>query len=528
MTPVERLAGAAMARLAAAGADLMFGVPGGGPNLIMIDKGAEVGMGFVLTHGESAACIAAGVYGKLTGAPGVAGVTRGPGVTSAANGVAQATLDRFPLVLLSDSVPSADRERAVHQRLDHRTMMGPLTKWTGALGSAHPAEVIDGACRIAVAAPAGAVHLDFDPTAPGERPPDLPRPHRLDPGALRAAQELAAKARRPVFLVGPGAANHAGVVRSLVEDLRIPALVTYQAKGVIPDRSPSYGGLFTNAASERELVGSADLIVAVELDPVEPLVGDWPYRAPVLAINSRPLTDYYYPVEVEVTGPIEAALDTLRGSLAPTWPAGAGPAANARVLEALRTSGPGFTPFELMEAVSERLGPADPIVTVDAGAHFLVIMPFWPVRRPLDLLISNGLATMGFALPAAIGAALARPERPVLCLVGDGGLGMTLAELETVARLELDITVVVFNDSTLSLIDIKRDSARPEGVDPVRYAPVDFAAAARAMGMDGHQASGHDEVRRALDGGSGPRLIDARIDPGVYAHVISTARGQRS
>ena len=148
------------------------------------------------------------------------------------------------------------------------------------------------------------------------------------------------------------------------------------------------------------------------------------------------------------------------------------------------------------------------------------------MRRPLDLLISNGLATMGFALPAAIGAALARPDRPVLCLTGDGGLGMTLAELETVARLNLDITVVVFNDSALSLIEIKQAGpGRPDGVNPYRYGPTDFATAAEAMGIDGHVADRPDHVRRALGAGRGPKVIDARIDPDVYRHVIMTARG---
>ena len=162
-----------MSRLAAAGADLMFGVPGGGPNIGMIEAGAGAGIRFVLTHGETAACIAAGAYGKLTGSPGVVGVTRGPGVTSSANGMAQATLDRFPLILLSDAVPAAEWGWAAHQRLDQQRMMAPLTKWTGALGSEEPSRVTERAARLAV-------------TAPGRlRPPGL-RSHRSRRPASRS------------------------------------------------------------------------------------------------------------------------------------------------------------------------------------------------------------------------------------------------------------------------------------------------------------------------------------------------------
>lgn len=514
-----------MAELASAGADLIFGVPGGGSNIDMIERGAEAGMRFVLTHDESAACMAAGAYGKLAGVPGVAVVTRGPGVTSAANGVAQATLDRFPLVLLSDTVPSADRDRIGHQKIDQNRTMAPLTKWSGRLGFTNPAEVVGRAAGIAVEPPAGAVHLDFDPTHPGDQPPvSIPFPD-VDEEGLAKARRLVARSRRPIFLVGAGAAPFAGEVRSLVEEAGIPALVTYQAKGLIPSDSPSYGGLFTNSLAERPLVSSADLIVAVEMDPVEPMPGAWPFRSPVLALSSRPITDHYYPATVEINGPIVSILARLREDLATAWPPGAGPAEDARFVESLEAGGTGFSPVALVRTLIEA-GPGDPIVTVDSGAHFLAIMPVWPAYRPLDLLISNGLATMGFALPAAIGAALARPDRPVLCLVGDGGMGMTLAELETVARLGLDITVVVFNDSVLSLIEIKRDPSSPMGAGLVRYGPTDFAMAAHAMGLPGHPATEAGHVVEALTKGSGPRLIDARIDPEFYPHAMRVTRGR--
>ena len=165
------------------------------------------------------------------------------------------------------------------------------------------------------------------------------------------------------------------------------------------------------------------------------------------------------PIAVEVLGPLPVMLDRVVGASVSGWPAGSGAAALAHARAALAATSTGnFGPLELATAVAAA-APAQAIATVDAGAHFLAVMPFWPAA-PLRVLISNGLATMGFAVPAAIGAALARPGLPVVCMVGDGGLAMTLAELETMARLQLPVTVVVFDDAALSLIEVKQKRAR--------------------------------------------------------------------
>ncbi len=181
-------------------------------------------------------------------------------------------------------------------------------------------------------------------------------------------------------------------------------------------------------------------------------------------------------------------------------------------------------PVDLVKAVAE-CAPETLTTTVDAGAHFLAIMPFWSVTEPNRLLISNGLATMGYSVPAAIGAALARPGEPVLSFVGDGGLGMVLAELETISRLNLPITVVVFNDAALSLIEIKQ-TENHGGKDVVGYAFTDFAVVAGAMGLESAVVHTTEEVKAALGSEwSRPRLLDARIDPSPYKHLIGVTRG---
>lgn len=367
-------------------------------------------------------------------------------------------------------------------------------------------------------------------------------------------------ARRPVLVVGMEAAalpDGPEVVAALAAALGCPVLTTYQAVGVVPTEGPANAGLFTNGALEAPVLAAADLIVTVGLDLVEPIPAPWPYPAPVVRLSAVAQADDYLPAAVDVVGGLAASLQGLVDGLpaaapAADWPAGAAAGFRDTARQVLRAdpgagtdatepgahaepapprgadggAGP-LGPVELVETVA-RHAPPGLTVTVDAGAHFLAVLPLWPVDGPHRLLISNGLATMGFALPAAIGAALARPGQPVLALTGDGGLSMVLGELETVARLDLPVTVIVFNDAALSLIEIKQ---RPHhgGPGAVRYRPTDFAAIARASGLDAVTVTTPGELAAAVadpDGWQrGPRLVDARVDPGPYRHLIAATRG---
>ncbi|MDT7706863.1 MAG: acetolactate synthase large subunit [Pseudonocardiales bacterium] len=526
-TTSRALADALAEGLRDAGVERIFGVPGGGPNLDMIGAAAERGIDFVLTHGETAACIAASTYGRLTGTPGTAVVTRGPGLTSAANGLAQATLDRAPLLLISDTVTATSADRTAHQRLDQVAAAAPLTKWSGTLGHANPKDVVTAAARLALDAPAGAVHLAFDPTAGGVAPPGPPARAAADPQNTATARKLVAAARHPVVVVGVDAGSAAAAVRQALAGLDCPILVTYEAKGVVPESWPSFAGLFTGAALERPLLERADLVLGVGVDPVEPMPGPWPGDAPVVLVHSHPVETAYFGAPLLLVGPYATLLPELVGVAAPEWPSGTGSAGNTVNLDRLGEypSPPdgALTPLDVVRTARRSLG--DILLTVDAGAHMLVTMPVWATDGPDPVLISNGLATMGFALPAAIGAALARPGRRVACLVGDGGLGMAMAEIETLARLALDVTVVVFNDTALTLIALKQRDAQG-GRSAVTYQATDFAAVAVAMGVPGVVADSVDGLRRALESPArGPLVVDARIDPGSYRHVIRTIRG---
>ena len=519
----RELARALAQGLHAAGVQKIFGMPGGGPNLDMIGCAGELGLEFVLAHGETAACLMAASYGRLTGTPGVAVVTRGPGFTSAVNGLAQATLDRFPLLLISDAVSRASADRVSHQRLDQVSVAGPVTKWSGVLGTDDPVAVVRSAARLATAAPAGAVHLAFDPTSAGSPAPAVSEPAATDPAVLAAACDLLASARRPVVVVGLDAARHPAQVRAALEGFDAPVLVTYEAKSTVPESWTTYAGLFTGATIERAVLDQADLVLGVGLDPVEPMPGPWSYAAPVVLLSSAPVEPAYFGNPLALVGSYSEHLPALLAACHPQWEPGAGRAAHRAGVARLEVAVPGLSPHDVVRTTRQVF--ADAHLTVDAGAHMLVAMPLWETDDAGSVLISNGLATMGFSLPAAIAAALAQPGRRVVCFVGDGGLGMVLAELETLARLRLDVTVVVFNDATLTLIELKQGEGQG-GRLAVGYGAVDFAAVARAMGIPATVAQDVDGLRAALEPSSaGPRLVDARIDPSGYPHVIRETRG---
>ena len=510
----------------ARGADIVFGFPGGGPNLEVVGAAVGAGLKFVLTHGETTACMMAGTYGLLTGRPGLAIATRGPGAACAVNGAAQATLDRFPLLVVTDCVPSAHRDEFGHQRFDQQQLFTPVTKWSGRLAQTpRAADVVRDALDLAAARPAGAVHMDYDPTGTEMEVPSAATVPPSSDDVIETAEQMIRNASRPVAIVGLGAIDDAPAVRAALERLGCPVLTTYQAIGLLPEGHPQQAGLFTSGRIESSLLFEADLVVAVGFDQVEPMPTSWRYDVPVVSISEVAACATLMPISVEVIGELGTLLERTITTRCSGWQpeAGAHALADARAALAATATG-GFGPLELVEAIVDAV-PQGTIATVDAGAHFLAIMPFWPAVVSLQLLIFNGLATMGFAVPAAIAAALARPETPVVCMVGDGGLAMTLAELETIARLRLPITVVVFDDAALSLIEVKQKPGQG-GTGAVRFGPVDYAQVAAAMGLSSTVVTSTSEAAKVFAGGwDAPRLVDARIDPATYARLIEVTRG---
>lgn len=547
-SPLPRMASDLADALRQAGARLMFGVPGGGANLDVVGAAEAAGLRFVLTHTETAAAISAGVAAELTGSPSSVVVTRGPGAASVVNGAAQALLDRQPILVVTDCVTAADRQRVSHQRIDQQAMLAPATKHSLVLGPEDTRPAADVALQLATRGRPGPIHLDVDPTAGRWAPLPVPSPGaRNDAPAMDAARAALRRSRRPVFVAGVGLVGGVDrprlgrptardVLRRVVEDENVPVLTTYKGRGLVPDSSPNLAGVATGATIEAPVLEAADLIVGIGLDPVELIPGAWPYDAPVLLLGSWKVDDSSFfgdRVVAEVFGDLAAILGELAGEITTDRPEATGrehrEAADQRLLAAVPASPVGLTPQQVV-TVARRVAPAGTIATVDAGAHMLVAVPLWAVEEPGELLISSGLATMGFALPAAVAAALVRPGRHVICFTGDGGLGMALAELETVARLGLKVVVVVFNDATLSLIAIKQRPEGHGGQNAVQYASTDFAAIAAGCGLVSSRIADVGSYERGLEAAlasDGPTLLDVAVDPSGYPAVIDAIRGAR-
>ncbi|WP_439598942.1 thiamine pyrophosphate-binding protein [Falsiroseomonas sp.] len=529
----QTVAEALLAALAQRGTKRIWGVPGGGSSLDVIAAAPRFGIDFILARQEANAAMMALADAELTGAPGVVMTTKGPGVSNAANGLACAMLERAPLLLLSDGFTAAQLAYVTHQVFDQQAATAAIAKGYARAEGEAPAEEIGALLDLALAAPRGAVHLDLTGAAARRSAPPAARramAAEAAPGFGDAAA-LLAKARRPVILAGLEAAEEttAAALRRLAEALGCPVLVTYKAKGVMPDAHPLYAGLFTGGTLESPCVGRADLILQVGLDPVELILQPWRYAAPILDLALRPHPVRYAQPAAALHGDLAASL----ASLAPRpseWTAAEIAALRGEALAALEWRGQGgVSPPDIVRLAQQEARAAGraPRVAVDAGAHMFSATAFWQCAAPRDLLISNGLASMGFALPAGIAAALHDPARGAIAFTGDGGLMMCLGELATAAQTGARLVTIVFNDSALSLIDIKQQQRQlaPAGV---AFAPADFARVAEGFGLRGFRADTPESYRDALRAAlalDGPSLIDVQVNPAGYPAQLQAMRG---
>jgi len=507
----------------------MFGIPGGGSSLEIIDAGAKAGIDFVLTQTETAAALMAAVTAELSGVPSVVLTGVGPGAASAANGIAYAALEKAPVVLLTDCGESG---ASLHQAFDQQALYRPLVKG-GCRLTPDNADEFEALLDTALEPPFGPVHIDLSagdagrqitPPAPASQTGDRPLV-----GDVSAARDLLERSKKPVILAGLDARSDGGAraLRQLVDGLAAPVLCTYKAKGVFPDNDPFLIGMFTGAAAEAASVGEADLIIFYGLDPVEIIPGPWRYTAPVLELANVP--HHRQPVVPALTlyGPPGNTIAALDGAMhASEWNSEEIAGLKQRMMQDLSLSGGPITAETATRAV-QRAAPSGTRLTMDAGAHMFAAMAFWQASAPFGVLKSNGLSSMGFALPAAIASVLEQPDVPVAAITGDGGMMMCLGELASARRVGGKIVCVVFNDAALSLIDIKQQRGQRPSIG-VRYPRNDFAAAAEGLGCRGWRVGPDDDLGAALGEAfacEGPAVVDVAVDPSGYGAQLEALRG---
>ncbi len=517
-----------MARyLRSTGIDTIFGYPGD-PSVEFLEGCRREEMSFVLARREGTAGLMAEAYGMLTGRPGVALSTLGPGSTNLVNAVANATLDRTPMIAISGQIDTKRMPTFTHQVVNQDALFAPVSKYVAAVGANNVGDVMRKACRTAMAPRPGAVHLTTPADVVGAEVADdtmiLPPAAAIGGAAnVAVAATRIGGARRPVILFGISAMQRdaGSELVALAERIGAAIVAAPMAKGTVPEDHPLFAGTLDMACNQLmwDFLDSADLIVCAGFDAVE-LIKPWTVSPPVIHIDEVPNTDQIYAAELELVGDLPLTLTALSDAAveAPGWPLGdvaAHREALAAAFDAGRVAGV-LNPSDVIRVASGTVA-SDAIVTTDVGSHKLLVGQGWRPGGPRRLLMTNGLSSMGFSLPAAITAKMLHREKEVVCFTGDGGLAMVQSELALASSMKLGLKVVVFVDNSLNRIELKQ-MARQYASTGTRIDPVDVAGLAGSMGCDGIEVGDETALGDALSTPTTdrPLVIGARIDPAQY------------
>jgi len=521
--------------LAAYGVQWAFGIPGN--DVLELVRACEnVGIRFVLAKSEPAAAFMADAVYQTTGRPAVLIAAMGPGLANAISGIAGALMERSAMLVLAGEVATRNLGIYNHQVFDHVDLALPVTKFADRLNPERAAQQTARALDIAIAHPAGPsllnVPADLSRTPPATEPAFAPpalAKAQLAESDAEAARAMLAKAERPIALIGRGALMDGmrAPLQAMLEAWNIPFFASYKAKGLIDEAHPlCLGAVGLSPVIDGEnmkLVDDADLIVTIGYDPIElrdAWIDAWPQDRACLTIDAYGQTHRIFPVGTQAIGDMAQILTQLAagGDRTPAL-SDAGRALKEKVTEIVRPRDPqgAISPAALFQAVSDAATP-DWWLTVDVGAHRILAAHAIQCSRPGQLVQSNGLCCMGYAIPAAIGAQLAYPEQTVVAMLGDGCTLMSLGEIGVAMERDLPLVIVVLNDSALALIKLKQSKMNMER-RAVDFGAVRFDKVAEGFNAKGVRVENIESFKEALDEAVASRkltIIDAQIDPSEY------------
>jgi acetolactate synthase I/II/III large subunit len=502
--------------LEAEGVKYVFGIPGE-ETLDLNESLSDSSIDFMPVRHEQGGAYMADAYGRLTGRAGVCLGTLGPGATNLVTAVADAFLDRSPLVALTGQSDLERMHKESHQYIDLLAIMRPVVKWNARVSSPEIVpEVVRKAFKVAESEKPGSTHLEL-PEDVMMRPLDaspLPRhtPVQPEPGMreLQRATEVIMAAERPIILAGNGAIRtHASrALRAFVHTTGIPVAETFMAKGLLDYEDPHALGTVGLQARDYELAGfdDADVVISVGYDLVEHKPEHWNPRADkkivVIDTVAAEIDEFFMP-EVELIGDIAHVLARLAAGCSRKDASADGNGSDRLrqlVFGALRDAREDdqfpMRPPRVLSDIRQALRRSDVLVS-DVGLHKLWIGRMFPAHEPGTVLIANGLAGMGFALPTGIAAKLVHPDRHVVTVSGDGGFLMNCQELETAVRLKTPVVNVIWENGQFGSIVWKQDKkfGRHFGVD---FGNPDFVKLAEAFGAPAWRCASAGEFSERL------------------------------
>lgn len=491
----------------------------------------------ITRHEQNAAFMAQGI-GRITGKPGVVLTTSGPGVSNLATGLVTATAEGDPVLAISGQVQRTDLLRLTHQSMDNVALLAPVTKYAAEVQEPENiSEVIANAYQEAEAAKQGAsfVSVPQDVTdSEVKTAPIAPMPAPvLGPASPVESTLLAQRiktAKLPVLLLGMRASDPETTksIRNLVEETHLPVVETFQGAGIIPRELEDdfFGrvGLFRNQPGD-QLLKHADLVITVGYDPIEYEPRNWNNEgdANIIVIDSmRAEVDKNFQPERELVGDISQTLDFLL----PYMKGFKLPESSREYLDGLqeklklRDEPPAITenqvtshPLSIIQALQDRVTD-DMTVSVDVGSFYIWMARHFRSYNPRHLLFSNGMQTLGVALPWAISAALVRPNTQIVSVSGDGGFLFSSQDLETAVRLGLNIVHIIWNDGHYDMVKFQEELKYGKSAG-VNFGSVDFVKYAESFGATGLRVEKAQDLEKVLDQAfatEAPVVVDIPVD----------------